>query len=559
MDRRTFLNTCAMSAGVLGGLASVPLLAAAEQQDAASAPSAAGPAPSGRPNVLFILSDQHNAKVMRHQGHPDVKTPHLDRLAAQGTRFDACITANPICTPSRVSFLSGQYCHNHGYYGLSGPMPRGLPTVLGHFRAAGYRTGAIGKIHCPENWVENDCDLFHDSCGTSVGGRSKEYAAYLSERRLAQLEDHGALTEFGKRGVQTVEGRPSKVSYEDGQEGWSVRKGIEFMGQCSRDGAPFFLHVSLPKPHQCYTPAQRFWDLYEEAKLTLPPNADYDMKEKAPHLRAGAAHWRAAQWTLFEPRTFEAGRLRKLHGYLGSVSHVDHAVGELLTWLEQSGLAGNTVVVYSSDHGDYACEHGIMEKAPGICSDAITRVPCLWRWPGRIPAGRVVREVVETVDVPATLCALAGLDPLQTADGCDLSALLHGAAGDPDRVGVTEFAWSKSIRKGKWRLVYYPPEMFAEEYPQGFGELYDLEADPWEMKNLYFSPDRASVVLGLTRALMDWLVTSTRPATVHGAALSVPTGPQTETHYQHTVNRDGKMHTSRVKAAALHKGYRNYQ
>lgn len=94
-----------------------------------------------RPNVLFILSDQHNAKVLGHKGHPVVRTPHLDRMAAEGVRFDTAICQNPICTPSRMSFLSGQYCHNHGYYGLSGPNPNGLPSILGHFRQAGHRAG----------------------------------------------------------------------------------------------------------------------------------------------------------------------------------------------------------------------------------------------------------------------------------------------------------------------------------------------------------------------------------------------------------------------------------
>lgn len=112
--------------------------------------------PNKRPNVLFILSDQHNAKCLGHKGHPDVKTPCLDKLAAEGVRFDNAITQNAICTPSRICFISGQYAHNHGYYGLSGPNPDGLPTLFGHFRRHGYRTGAIGKIHCPEYWVEDD-------------------------------------------------------------------------------------------------------------------------------------------------------------------------------------------------------------------------------------------------------------------------------------------------------------------------------------------------------------------------------------------------------------------
>jgi len=494
---------------------------------------------TSRPSILFILSDQHNAKVLGHRGHPDVRTPHLDRLAAEGVRFDNAITQNPICTPSRMSWLSGQYCHNHGYYGLSGPRPGGLPSVLGHFRRHGYATAALGKIHCPEYWVEDACDLFHETCGCSIGGRSHAYAKHLADRGLTELEDHGALQEFGSRGVQTVEGRPSKVAYEDSQEGWAVRQAREFMVQCRDQHRPFFAHVSLPKPHQCYAPAQPFWDLYDEATLHLPPNADHDLAGKAPNLLRTARHWRHGQWQLLDPKTFEAGRLRKLHGYLGSVSHVDHAVGELLQWLDQDGLARDTLVVYSSDHGDYACEHGILEKAPGICADAITRIPMIWRWPGRLRAGHVVPEIVETVDFANTACALAGLPAMETADGADLSALLRGGTGAVHAVGVTEFAWSRSLRKGPWRLVYYPPAMFADEYPGGFGELYNLDDDPWEMTNLYFRPEHAARVRELERDLLDWLVATTRPTTVH--PLKPRATDQGVTRYQHTVNPDGKI------------------
>jgi arylsulfatase len=436
-----------------------------------------------RPNVLFVLADQHNAKVLGHQGHPDVRTPHLDRLASEGVRFENAITQNPICTPSRISWLSGQYPHNHGYYGLRGPNPNGLPTVLGHFRRAGYLTAAIGKIHCPEYWVEDDCDLFHETSTYSVGGRSRAYEQYLAEQGVTHLEDHEALQEFGRLGYGAVDGRPSKVSYQDSQEGWSVRQGIAFMETCQRERRPFFLHLGLPKPHQSYAPAQEFWDLYDPTRLTLPPNAEYSMAGKSPRLRRRAAYWRSADWLLFEPKTFAAGRLRKLRGYLGNVSQVDFAFGELLEWLAEQGLEEETIVVYSSDHGDYACEHGNMEKAPGICADAITRVPFIWRWTGKFAPGRSAREIVEAVDLSNTLCALAGLDPLETADGKDFSHLLYGygTSGEIHRIGVTEFAWSKSVRKGKYRYVYYPWEMFGAEYPDGFGELYDLAADPWEM------------------------------------------------------------------------------
>ena len=425
----------------------------------------------GQPNILLLFSDQHHAKVLGHKGHPDVHTPHLDRLAAEGVRFDNAITQNPICTPSRTCWLSGQYCHNHGYYGLSGPKPGGLPTLFGHLRRHGYRTGAVGKIHCPEYWVEDDVDFFLETCGSSIGGRSAAFADYLAERGLTDLEDHGAMQEFGAAGRQTCDARPSKVSYEDGQEGYLTRAGIDFMRRCADAGQPFFLQANFPKPHQCYTPAQPFWDLYDEDALTLPPNADHDLHGKAPHLKATVQRWRTTDWQLFEPRTFEAGRLRKLHGYLGNVSHVDHAVGEFLQFLDDAGLADDTIVVYSSDHGDYAAEFGIMEKAPGICSDA-TR---------RDPVGMFARFGAE------------------------------------------------------WR-------------ERGFAELYDLETDPWEQENLALLPQHRATVEELRSELIDWLVTTTRPATV----LRLPDAPteQRARRYGNPVNRDGKFNPRRVTELA---------
>ena len=505
-----------------------------------------------RPNVLFILSDQHNAKVLGHKGHPNVKTPHLDGMAAEGVRFDNAISQNPVCTPSRVSYFSGQYCHNHGYYGLSGPNPRGLPSILGHFRKAGYRTSAIGKIHCPAYWVEDDSDVFHETCMCSVDGRSPAYTAFLRERGKEHLEDHAALTEFGGRGRQSMEGRPSPLAYEEAQEGWITASTIEFMKDSVARGKPFFAHASVPRPHQCTSPSEPFWSMYEGVELALPPNVEYEMEGKAPLLRESARGWARGDWALIEPKTFEAARLRKLRGYLGAVSQVDHSVGLMLDFLRESGLAKNTIVIYSSDHGDYACEHGVMEKAPGICSDAITRVPHIWWAPGRFKAGHVANEIVESVDLTVTLCALAGLEPLETSDGRDISHPLRGEAGEVHRVGVTEFAWSKSVRKGKWRFVYYPPEMHKGQYPGGFGELYDLEADPWEMKNLYFEPDCKSIVDEMRQDLLEWLITTTRPTTVHGAGVAelAAESDQRIAAYGCMVNKDGKISQDIVRARA---------
>jgi arylsulfatase A-like enzyme len=216
----------------------------------------------------------------------------------------------------------------------------------------------------------------------------------------------------------------------------------------------------------------------------------------------------------------------------------------MLDFLRASGLGEDTIVVYASDHGDYACEHGIMEKAPGICHDAITRVPAIWWWPGHVKAGLVSEAIVEAVDVSATLCALAGLDPMETSDGRDISELLRGAGGDGRRLGVTECPWSRSVRKGRYRLVWYPRAMFAAEYPDGFGELYDLASDPWEMTKLFFDPAHRAVVEEMREDLAEWLITTTRPATILPAVTQIT--PQSVVRYLNAVNADGKIHPGRI-------------
>ena len=508
---------------------------------------------SQQPNVLFILSDQHNAKVLGHKGHPDVLTPNLDRMAAEGVRFENAITQNSICTPSRVSYLSGQYCHNHGYYGLSGPNPGGLPTLLGHFRRAGYITAAIGKIHCPEYWVEDDSDLFLETSGRCSIGGSPTYQAYLEAEGLTEAYQKEVAAK-SPTGGQLLDGFPTTMPYRATFEGWVASRAMGFMEHALAAGRPFFVHASVPKPHQVYCPAQPFWDLYETENLTLPPNADYEMVHQAPHLARTAERYRDGAWTVFEPKTFEAGRMRKLHGYLGAVSQVDHAVGEMLDFIREKGAAENTIVVYGSDHGDYACEHGIMEKAPGICHDAITRVPYIWHWPGHLEAGHVAHEVVEAVDLSTTLCALAGMETMETSDGVDISHLLRGERGEVHRIGVTEFAWSKSVRMGQYRCVYYPPQMFPEEYPGGFGELYDLEGDPWEMHNLYFEPAYQDVISEMRTELLNWLITTTRPRTVNransGGRPIMGNNAQRIVRYRTTVNADGKIHPDNLKDIA---------
>ncbi len=503
-----------------------------------------------QPNVLYIVSDQHNAKCLGHKNHPDVKTPNLDRLASEGTRFDNAITQNPICTPSRLSFLSGQYCHNHGYYGLCGPNPNGLPGIAGQFRSAGYATAAIGKIHLPEYWLEDQVDYYREVApGCSIGG-APEYLSYLDEHsgRERWQQSEGKPGRWG----QCIDGFPSTQPYEDSPEGYIAAETIQFMEQAQQSGKPFFIHASLPKPHQVYCPAQEFWDMYDQDALTWPPNLHYEMEGKAPNLKRTAANIRKGEWIQFEPNDLESGYRRKLRGYLGCITHMDYAVGQIIDALDRLGLADDTIVVYTTDHGDYALEHGPAEKAPGICADAITRVPMIWRYPGMVKKNHVCEELAELVDIPSTLCSLAEIRPMSTADGKDLSGLLAGGSDPVHDIAVTEFAWSKSVRKGRYRLVWYPRERFPNDYPDGFGELYNLEADPWEMSNLYFQPEHQDKVREMQADLLDWLVTTTRPRTALPVKITDDDrlNPNVTVRYKCPIETDGKINPDRLRAAA---------
>jgi choline-sulfatase/uncharacterized sulfatase len=460
-------------------------------------------------NVIEIIADQHNAQVLGCEGHRQAITPNLDRLAAGGTRFTAAYTQSPICTPSRVSILSGQYCHNHGYYGLGGPTPPALPTFLGHFRANGYRTAAIGKLHLPDDptpMLAGQVDLRLDD---------PDYRAYLARLGLTDKEDVYQLREYP--GGQQLEGRASQLPFEHSQEGWVVAQALEFIQHGGTNSSlPFCMQISFNRPHQCHTPDQRFWDMYSD-NLDLPETFDDDVSHRPEMFRRTRAEFERGMFWTMESKTNagDSAAIRRVarriwKGYLASVTHVDYAVGQVLDFLDRTGLATNTIVLYHADHGTYTTAYRLPEKAPGISGDMVCRVPMLWRVPGR-PAQRVSAALVENVDLAPTLVSLCGLPAMQTVDGRDLSALLAGASTPVHEEVVTEHPWSKAIRFGKWRFVHYQREMFDG---REVGELYDLQADPLERRNLFSDPAQQDVVAEARQRLLEWMIGTARVKTV---------------------------------------------
>ncbi len=486
-----------------------------------------------RPNILLLYSDQHSARVLGCYGNEEVITPNLDALALRGVRCENAFTQNFICTPSRMCILSGQYAHNFGSYGLMGPSPNWLPSLFSHARRQGYRTGMAGKIHTPSGWLGKDCDDVGDGYGyedplTTENAESQfglqgltpdDYDRYLARLDLADQRDDRILPEqFEKAGhkwSQGIDARPGCLPKEHSIEGWAAMRCEQFIDRAYTLGQPFCYWLTVPHPHQPYAPAQEFWDLYDGQSLSLPPNADDPLDGRHPASVARQA-WlhEDTSWRLYHPMDWESARRRVLRGYYACVTQVDYAVGRVMAKLDALGIRENTIVLYTTDHGEFAGEHGMVEKAPGIGFRCVTRIPMIWSFPGHLPEGAVREELVESVDFLPTVCHLAGMAEPNWVDGIDVSDLL-ARGGDVRDVAVTENPLTKTIHTRRWKLTQYLPETQGGE---DFGELYDQLNDPWELRNLYFEPEYRSVVQDLRFRLYQWLVRTTRNVTVNPVA-----------------------------------------
>ncbi|MCF7688738.1 MAG: sulfatase-like hydrolase/transferase, partial [Cephaloticoccus sp.] len=377
-------------------------------------------------NVLMILADQHYAGLMGCAGFAGVQTPHLDALAAAGVRFSNAYCQNPICTPSRVSILSGQYCQNHGYFGLSGPAPTGLPNLFRHFKAAGYRTAAYGKLHLPEsprNWIADDVDEFGDAYESPDGELGKsEYLAELERLGLRDLEDswHNRSGTYGP-GSLSADAMPSKLPYAHTMERWAADRAMAFA--VADHSRPFCIQLAFQRPHHPLLPQREFWDRYSE-DIDLPATFDHQPVGRPPHFQAMWQQFRNQPWDYAEPgEDFHTGARRAWRGTLACITQMDDVVGRVTNFLREHDLDENTIVIYGSDHGAYHGIHGIQEKAPGICSDAVCRVPMIWRVPGDTEGGMVCAGLGENIDMAPTLAGLCGTGPMETADGADLAPL----------------------------------------------------------------------------------------------------------------------------------------
>lgn len=448
-----------------------------------------------RPNLLYIHTDQHNPYVTGCYGDPLVQTPNLDRLAANGVVFENTYCNSPICVPSRMAMLTGRHPYQNAVWTNSHVLDSGIPTLAHAMGAAGYKPVLIGRMHAvgPDQLHGYAERLVGDHSGNHIGGRGP---------------DRGVLDgTAGPERVSVVKSGPGQSAYQVHDE-YVTAATVDYLNRLGvkkqADGKlePFSLTVGFMLPHPPYVAREEDYAVYAD-RMTMPKKPATFDAVKHPFLRA----WREHTGIIEVP---EEEIRRSRAAYWGLVHRVDLMIGQILQALEANGLAENTLIVYTSDHGDMQGEHGLWWKH--VFYEESVKVPLIVSWPGVIPGGQRCERVISALDVNATMLDALGAPPLPHSPGRSFLGLISEARVTPDweDVAFSEYCadeyvpfkidtgktYQRMIRLGDWKLIYYhglEPQLF--NLADDPGELVDRAQD---------STCQAVLVDLLGRVLAGW-------------------------------------------------------
>lgn len=423
-----------------------------------------------RPNVVFIAIDDQNDWIGAFGGHPLAKTPHIDRLATQGTLFLNAHCQAPLCNPSRTSLMLGLRSTTTGIYGLA-PWFRALPqwqdrvTLPQHFKAAGYRTLSAGKI-------------YHGGVG-GPQARAREFDVWGPAGGIGVKPDKKLIppTPMGNHPLMDWGVFPHR---DEDKGDYQVASWAVDQIKSAPTDQPFFLAAGFFLPHvPCYA-TQKWFDLYPDDDSVLPPMTDNDRAD-TPRFS-----W-YLHWNLPEPRLQwikENNQWRNLvRSYLACTSFVDAQIGRITAALEEAGIADNTIIVIWSDHGWHLGEKDITGK--NTLWDRSTRIPLVFAGPGIAHGGRS-QQPAELLDIYPTLIDLCNLPPRDDLEGLSLLPQLKDADQPRQRPAITSHnQGNHAIRSERWRYI---------RYADGSEELYDMVADPNEWNNLSGDPKLKDVI-----------------------------------------------------------------
>lgn len=470
-----------------------------------------------RPNLLLITTDQQRWDHLGVEGLRGIDTPNLDRLAREGTHFHRAYTCAPLCTPARVSLLTGQYPSRHGAYSL-GVTLRPFPerTLATQLSAAGYRTGLFGKTHfvCRKDEAAQAAgfpnpppSFFRDHTGPYLGFDEVKLSSGHTTMTVPEMHYRAWLEEQGvdaspwfpamRGGHDPEECGPWNIPPEYHDTAWVAGNTNDFITR-HRD-EPWFCWASFQDPHEPFVCPEPWWSRVRMDEVeTYEGYRPGEFDDKPFFYSVDSKIWEERGWPEFEdghgvpcawPRAKLTERARAaLQATLGMVGFIDDRVGAMLATLEETGQLENTLVVFTSDHGELHGHHGIWHKGLHAYEDC-QRVPLLVRAPDCAPRG-TVQALANLVDLPRTLLAAAGLEPPPGTQGHDLGPVLRG---ETDRVceatfiesHVTPRVYQTTMVTADHKLVVYRD---LED-----GELYDLNADPDQYRNLWALPEYADL------------------------------------------------------------------
>lgn len=502
-------------------------------------------------NVLFIMCDQLRADYLSCFGHPRLHTPNLDKLAARGVIFDRAYVQSPVCGPSRMSYYTGRYVHAHGASWNFVPLKAGEMTIGDHLRPLGVKSVLVGKTHMRADYAgmsrlgidpDSQIGVRIAECGFDPYERDDgihpysghdpdpHYNRYLEEKGY---NGDNPWERWANTGID-ADGKersgwflkyatlPARVADEDSETPYITRRAIDFINEA--DDQPWCLHLSFIKPHWPYIVPEPYASMYG-ANDVIPVVRD-ECERTDPHpVYAAMMKHRVSQ-------TFSRDGVREavIPAYMGLIKQIDDQLGILFNHLEAKGLMDNTMIVFTSDHGDYLGDHWMGEK--DLFHDPVIKMPLIIYDPDdRADATRGTRcsALVEAVDIaPTFLDAYGGVPVPHIMDGRSLRPLLFGHQPSNWRQYVVceyDFAfqdsrielqvppiesWMRMISDGRWKYV-----LFENFRPM----LYDLEQDPQELRDLGAQPGYDDVKARLHEALFAWARRPRQRVTVSDTAI----------------------------------------
>lgn len=445
-----------------------------------------------RPNILWYCTDQQRFDTIAALGNPHVQTPTLDRLVSEGTAFTHAYCQSPICTPSRASFMTGMYpSRAHNCRNGNESFPNHPPLISKMLADAGYDCGMVGKFHLQSSGHRTEPRL-------DDGYRFWRFS-HAPRDDWPQGHDYAEWVRAKGGDLDTLRHSDDHVPTELHQTTWTTECALEFLRE-KRD-QPWFLTLNPYDPHPPFIPPRNYAEKFDPQTLPGPYFQESDLETQN---RLKAIDFQTASRN---PKDFDGQLIQSL--YYAMIAQIDDQFARLLSYLEQTGQRHNTVIIFTSDHGEMLGDHGLLYKGCRFY-EGLVRVPLIFSWPGQIQTGLQCDALVELLDLSATMLELGGVELPDSHQGKSLLPIMQGETSpDYHRSFVrceyydaldTSFvngdsSFATMYRNRRYKLVVY--------HGHNLGELYDLQRDPWEFENLWDDPTHQALKCNLLQASFD--------------------------------------------------------